>query len=82
MPGIVRKLLICAAADGLILQPLGQRNQHTPNAVRVEYQTHVIAPLNAGTRAHSEGDSFEAFGIVGGFCDAQGDEAGPDCIVY
>lgn len=62
MPGLVRKLLIVAAVDGLILQPpSGQR------AVKIRYEDNAIVPVNkdASTDSATGGKSFEAFGIVG-----------------
>lgn len=67
MPGLVRKLLIIAAADGLILQPLAQRNQRASGSVQIDYQTHTINPL-LDDAANSPSDSraaFEAHGIIG-----------------
>lgn len=66
MPGLARKLLVIAALDGLVLQPLGQRNQRTGNAIRIDYKSRRIALLR---ETFHDGElapaSFEAFGIVG-----------------
>ncbi|TVY82580.1 Phosphatidylinositide phosphatase [Lachnellula suecica] len=67
MPGLVRKLLIFAAVDGLILQPLAQKGQRPASAAKISYnEQHSIAPV---TKDEGEGEdsskSFEAFGIVG-----------------
>jgi hypothetical protein len=63
MPGLVRKLLIFAAVDGLILQPLGQR---PAPAAKICYKDNTIVPVlkDAGNEAGA-GKSFEAFGVIG-----------------
>lgn len=74
MPSIVKRLLIFAAADGLILQPLQPKNAPSYDAPRKErlipikigYKTADISVAN--NAAYSEADKskgFEAFGIVG-----------------
>jgi hypothetical protein len=48
MPGMVRRILIFAAVDGLILQPASPRNHKpttTEQAIKVEYKTNVILPV-------------------------------------
>ncbi|KAF8863684.1 hypothetical protein BDZ45DRAFT_583437 [Acephala macrosclerotiorum] len=63
MPGLVRKLVIFAAIDGLVLQPLGQR---PAPPVQIKYKDNIITPaLKDGEDQGSVGKSFEAFGIVG-----------------
>ncbi|KAL3422503.1 hypothetical protein PVAG01_06659 [Phlyctema vagabunda] len=67
MPGLVRKILIFAAIDGLVLQPLAQRGQGPAPAVKIAYKDKAIGPVQddgVGT-AEAVGRSFEAFGIVG-----------------
>ncbi|WPH03542.1 SAC1-recessive suppressor of secretory defect [Acrodontium crateriforme] len=69
--GLVRKLLICAAADGLLLHPTGGRGD---GSVKIEYgrgKPNRIAPLPP-SKAHKnehqsddEEESVEAHGIVG-----------------
>lgn len=66
MPGLVRKLAIIAAVDGLILQPLSQRNQRAPSAIRIDYQTHHITALEQEDKERNSSlASTEAHGIVG-----------------
>lgn len=67
MPGIVRKLLLIAAADGLILQPLAQRNHRAPAALKIGYTKHDIQPLLTDHAKHevSSGDTVEVYGVVG-----------------
>ncbi|KAF2138109.1 uncharacterized protein K452DRAFT_321464 [Aplosporella prunicola CBS 121167] len=67
MPGLVRKLLIFAAADGLILQPAPPRNHPptTQQAIKIDY-TGKIAPLLKDRREEDTTPvSLEAHGIVG-----------------
>jgi hypothetical protein len=64
MPGLTRKLLIFAAVDGLVLQPLGRGQRPTPT--KIAYKDNKIgAALKDGEEGDEAGKSFEAFGIVG-----------------
>jgi hypothetical protein len=64
-PGLARKVLIFAAIDGLILQPLGQRGQR-PTAAKITYKDNHIGPAFGDGGGGDEGaKSFEAFAIVG-----------------
>ena len=72
MPGLARKVVICAAVDGLVLHPLNSRKdgQRTPLApVRIKYGDASISPCprDAAPDLSSlpPNSSFEAFGIVG-----------------
>ncbi|KAI3326715.1 Syja_N domain-containing protein [Xylariaceae sp. AK1471] len=72
MPGLARKLLICAAVDGLLIQPLATKGQQrTPAPVKVKYgdATVSLAPRDQATTPDSTSpkSSFEAFGIIGLF---------------
>ena len=61
MPGIVKKLVIIAAVEGLILHPAGQRNQRS---IQIKYSTHEITSLASSTSSSSiSGHDFH--GIVG-----------------
>ncbi|KAI9849158.1 MAG: hypothetical protein M1837_005388 [Sclerophora amabilis] len=66
MAPLIRKLLIFAAVDGLVLQPLAHRNQQAPPVLNIEYKAHNIAPRKQN---HVENDrsteSLEVHGIVG-----------------
>ena len=65
-PGLVRKVLVFAAIDGLILQPLGQRGQRLTPAAKIAYKDNNIGPvLRDGVESDEAGKSFEAFGVVG-----------------
>jgi hypothetical protein len=65
MPGLVRKLLIYAAIDGLVLQPLVQKGQKPAPALKVAYKGGSIGPILADGPSPVQGKAFEAFGIVG-----------------
>lgn len=67
MPGLARKLLIFAAVDGLVLQPLVQRGQRPATATQISYKDNHIGPAaQADTERSGDGKKgFEAFGIVG-----------------
>ncbi len=61
MPGIVKKLVIIAAVEGLILHPAGQRNQRS---LQIKYTTHEISPLASSTSSSSL-SCAEFHGVVG-----------------
>lgn len=76
MPSLVRKLVIFAAVDGLILQQndRGQRGSSNGNlSVQIDYKTRKITSLSQ-TRSESTAKStspcLEAYGLVGMFCTA------------
>ena len=60
MPGLVRKLVVCAAVDGLILQPLHQRAQRS---LKIDYKSHAVS--SSTDSASKEDVSLECHGIVG-----------------
>ncbi|EWC47147.1 hypothetical protein DRE_03516 [Drechslerella stenobrocha 248] len=67
MPGLVRKVLILAAIDGLLLLPAGPRSRSQGQA-KVAYKTGVINAVTNETpipQAVASGSSFEAVGIAG-----------------
>jgi hypothetical protein len=66
MPGLVRKILIFAAAEGLVLQPLAQRGQRSAQPAKIAYTDNSIGPvLKDGDIADAAGKSFETFGVIG-----------------
>ena len=71
MPSIVRKLLIFAAVDGLILQPAPPRSHKpaTEQAIKVDYNGgSSIAPLLKDRRDEEhKPEGLEVFGIIGMF---------------
>ncbi|EPS41250.1 hypothetical protein H072_4844 [Dactylellina haptotyla CBS 200.50] len=67
MPGLVRKVLILAAIDGLLLLPTGPRSRSQPQT-KIAYKTGAIntAPNEtAVSQAVATGNTFEAVGIAG-----------------
>ncbi|KAL2143692.1 hypothetical protein VTI28DRAFT_10122 [Corynascus sepedonium] len=74
MPGLARKVIICAAVDGLVLHPLSSRKD--PNQrhaalqpIRIKYGDASISPISRDAAPDPSSlppnSSFEAFGIVG-----------------
>jgi hypothetical protein len=63
MPGLVRKLLVFAAVDGLVLQPLAQKGQRPGSPVKIAYNSGAIGPALGDV--HGQGKGFESFGVVG-----------------
>ncbi|KID90384.1 SacI domain protein [Metarhizium guizhouense ARSEF 977] len=67
MPGISRKILICAAIDGLILQPLPTKGQRPFQPVRIRYGDSSISAVPRDQIPDTSGtnSSFEVFGVIG-----------------
>ncbi|KAH7055949.1 SacI homology domain-containing protein [Macrophomina phaseolina] len=67
MPGLVRKLLIFAAVDGLILQPAPPRNHPptTQQAIKVDYKGNVQPLLKDRRDEDTTAQALEVHGIVG-----------------
>jgi hypothetical protein len=68
MPGLVRKLLIFAAVDGLVLQPAPPRNHKpaTDQAIKISYKENSIGPLLKDRRQEdTANETLEAHGVVG-----------------
>lgn len=67
MPGIARKIVICAAVDGLIIQPLSSKGQRPFQPVAIKYDDGSVslASRDQVVDPPSDGSSFEAFGIIG-----------------
>jgi hypothetical protein len=67
MPGLVRKLLVFAAVDGLILQPAPPRNHPpaTQQAIKIDYKGNVGPLLKDRREADAAPVSLESHGIVG-----------------
>lgn len=63
MPSLMRKILIFAALDGLVLQPLVQKGPRPAPAVKIAYGSGAIRPMLGDPP--EQGKGFEAFGIVG-----------------
>lgn len=67
MPGLVRKLLIFAAVDGLVLQPAPPRNHPpaTQQAIKIDYKGRVGPLLHDRRNEDTAPSSLEAYGIIG-----------------
>jgi hypothetical protein len=65
--GLVRKLLIFAAVDGLILQPAPPRNHPpaTQQAIKIDYKGNVGPLLKDRREEDTAPASLEAHGIIG-----------------
>jgi hypothetical protein len=63
-------LVSCAAADGLLLQPISTKDRAPDSsAIRIAYGSSHILPSTGQTEdednSHSQGRSIEAYGVVG-----------------
>lgn len=71
MPGLLRRLIIFAAADGLILQPYGNGSRNNGNAeswsIRIDYKTDRICPLSPSDPSTRRESGLEVYGLVGMF---------------
>ena len=68
MPGLVHKLVIVAAVDGLLLQPSPLRNQRSTAAIQISYRTNTITIIgNNQIDNNKSALLLEAHGIVGTF---------------
>lgn len=68
MPGMIRRVLIFAAVDGLILQPAPPRNNKptTEQAIQLEYKTNIISSLlNDKRDTNTAPATLDTHGIVG-----------------
>ncbi|OHW93781.1 sacI homology domain protein [Colletotrichum incanum] len=67
MPGIARKIVICAAVDGLIIQPFVTKGQRPAQPVRIKYGDASITPASREQipDVSQPSSSFEAFGVIG-----------------
>jgi hypothetical protein len=59
--------LICAAVDGLIIQPLAPKGQRASQPVKIKYGSDAVSlvPRDQLPDISKPNSSFEAFGIVG-----------------
>ncbi|GKT44967.1 phosphatidylinositide phosphatase sac2 [Colletotrichum spaethianum] len=66
MPGIARKIVICAAVDGLIIQPFVTKGQRPAQPVRIKYGDASITPASREQipNVSQPNSSFEAFGVI------------------
>jgi SacI homology domain len=64
MPGLVRKLIICASANGLIIQAHGSIEHH--KAIQIDYRSRRIQDCRADEAAkHKSEIQLEAHGLIG-----------------
>ncbi|KAH8671265.1 SacI homology domain-containing protein [Xylariales sp. PMI_506] len=64
---LARKLLICAAVDGLVIQPLATKGQRPAQPVKIKYGDATLSSISRDQLpdVSSPNSSFEAFGVVG-----------------
>ncbi|KAF4125668.1 hypothetical protein GMORB2_0912 [Geosmithia morbida] len=69
MPGLARKVVICTATDGLVIQPRSAKGQRPFQTLCIKYGSDVVSLASPGQTPeyYSDDDdsSFEAFGIIG-----------------
>lgn len=78
MPGLLRKLLVFAAVDGLILQPHGNGSRENNNnnntngdyPLRIDYKTNKVTPLpnnhiSEPSERERKDTGLEVYGLVG-----------------
>ncbi|QPG96571.1 hypothetical protein C2857_004618 [Epichloe festucae Fl1] len=67
MSAIARKVLVCAALDGLILQPLSTKGQRPFQPITIRYGDSSISsvPRDQVPDISGPDSSFEAFGVIG-----------------
>jgi len=68
MPSLVRKLLIFAAVDGIILQPAPPKNHKpaTEQAIKITYKGNQISPLLQDRREEdTASETIEVHGVIG-----------------
>lgn len=73
MPGLLRKLIVVAAVDGLILHGHGVSGPRPNNgsnneasSIRIDYKTNKITALPVSNPEKPEGrDTLEVYGLVG-----------------
>ena len=68
MSGLARKILICAAVDGLMIQPLSSKGQKPFQLLSIPYGTGNVSPASRDQTVDGtdhDDSIFEAFGIIG-----------------
>lgn len=63
MPALVRRLLIWAAADGLVLQAHGPSEHH--KSIQIDYTNRQIKELPSTGSEARKGTPLESHGIIG-----------------
>ncbi|KAI0134141.1 SacI homology domain-containing protein [Xylariales sp. AK1849] len=66
---LARKLLICAAVDGLIIQPLAPKGQRASQPLKLKYGEATVSSIPRDQLPDNSrpNTSFEAFGVIGVF---------------
>lgn len=68
MSGLARKILICAAVDGLIIQPITSKKDQRPSPpLKLKYGDASVSTIGRDALPDTSkiSSSFEALGIVG-----------------
>lgn len=66
MPALVRKLVVGATIDGLVLQPIKQHHQRAIPSLLIRYSTTEIVSLSSQSCLDvASRDLLEAHGVVG-----------------
>ncbi|KAL6859730.1 SacI homology domain-containing protein [Trichoderma novae-zelandiae] len=66
MPGLARKILVFAAVDGLVIQPLASKGQKPFQSARVKYGDASVSAARDQAPDSTKPDSwFEALGVIG-----------------
>jgi hypothetical protein len=75
MPSLLRRIVIFAAVDGLILQSPGHGSRYNGNgdytSIRIDYKTNRIASLSgpaSDLSVRKDFASLETYGLVGKYC--------------
>lgn len=67
MPGLARKILVFAAVDGLVIQPLASKGQKPFQSARIKYggDASVSAARDQAPDQTKPDSWFEALGVIG-----------------
>ncbi|PTB80964.1 hypothetical protein M440DRAFT_1322958 [Trichoderma longibrachiatum ATCC 18648] len=66
MPGLARKILVFAAVDGLVIQPLASKGQKPFQSARIKYGDASVSAARDQAPDSTKPDSwFEALGVIG-----------------
>lgn len=68
---LIRKLLIFAAVDGLVLQPRSHPHAQQPQAIKIDYKGNIAPLLRDGDDDDITVSSFESHGVIGELCAKQ-----------
>jgi len=68
---LIRKLLIFAAVDGLVLQPRSHPHAQQQQAIKIDYKGNIAPLLRDSDDDDITASSFESHGVVGELCAKQ-----------